>query len=111
MGSLLRIFNYLRAANEGPGDERKAPVLREAVVVSFFEDGAILLNHDSGLVHRVNSIGSQILSGLMKRLPPGAIIRSLAESHHVPVERVAHDLQSFLKHLDHGKFLDYRDVA
>lgn len=70
-----------------------------AVRSSISPDGLLLLDVRGGLVLASNPIGARIWQLLEQQCPRPDIARQLADEYDVAIERVEHDIESFVNAL------------
>jgi Coenzyme PQQ synthesis protein D (PqqD) len=74
--------------------------INPAVVYAELEDGAVLLNTDSGLYYGLDEVGSRIWTLIAEGACEGAIVRQLQTEYVAEAERLRADVATFVHLLE-----------
>jgi hypothetical protein len=74
------------------------------------DDGAVLLNLDSGLIFSLNGVGARIWGMLENRMTPELMVISLEREFGISQQQLSGDLEAFLRDLE-ARELVSRDEA
>lgn len=63
-------------------------------------NGAVLLDLEAGRYYSLNGLGAKIWSKAEQGSTPAEILRELQEAYQVPLEKLEHDLTTFLRGME-----------